>query len=387
MPEAPRRRGGQGAKQAAARPDRHVAAGVGAAVRQQGETPERAAVLGRFADALDRLTTLDLGQRGVISDLHRWAVARQGPGLALAAATALRDRVAPAAVVLIATGWPDRPHVSPLVAETDGPPGAALLARALNVGFGSVPVFIVEDTLVAAMAAIAEAAGLRALAPSEAIAAAASRAPLHACAVLPLSTELDRARDEARRIFESLAPAAVIAVEKGGLNRTGHILTSRGDDTSAALAKADALFWEAQRHGTLTIGIGDGGNEIGMGLLEAEIAESLPFGRVGRDPDRGGIAPHTPVDHLVVATVSNWGATAVAAALAVLAGRPEILHAPRLERAVLEAAARQSLIDGISGHVAPSADGLQCEVHEALALLAGHLVHSTVARLRAEATV
>ncbi len=118
--------------------------------------------------------------------------------------------------MLIATGWPDRPHVSPLVAETDGPPGAALSARALNVGFGCVPVFIVEDILVAAMAAIAEARGLRALAPSEAIAAAASRAPLHACAVLPLSAELDRARDGARRIFKSLAPAAVIAVEKGG---------------------------------------------------------------------------------------------------------------------------------------------------------------------------
>lgn len=342
-----------------------------------------ALLLARFGAALDRLITLDIGQRGVVADLYRWAAARQGEGLALAAAAGLRARLAPGRVVLIATGWPDRPHVSPLVAETDGPPGAALLGRALQLGLGAVPVFVVEADLVAAMAAVAEAAGLRALTPPQAAAAARSRAPLHACAVLPLATDLDAARAEARRMMEELAPAAVIAVEKGGLNRTGHILTSRGDDTTAALAKADALVWEAAARGVLTVGIGDGGNEIGMGVIEAEIAANLPFGRLGRDPAKGGIAPQTPVDHLVVAAVSNWGASAIAAALAVLLDRPSLMHPPGLERAVLEAAARASLIDGISGLVGPSADGLEWEIHDAFARLAGRLVQSTVEKLRA----
>jgi hypothetical protein len=341
-----------------------------------------AILLGRFASVLDRLATLDLGQRGVVGDLHRWAVDRQGDGRAFAAASALAERARPGRVVLIATGWPDRPHITPLVAETDGPPGAALLGRGLHFGLAVVPIFVVESDLVGAMAAVAEAAGLRALKPAEAIAAAASRAPLHACAVVALGTDLDAARAQAKAMFDELRPAAVIAVEKGGLNRTGHILTSRGDDTSAALAKADTLFWEAAQRGVLTIGIGDGGNEIGMGVIEAEIGAQLPYGRVGRDPAKGGIAPHTEVDQLVVAAVSNWGATAVAAALAVLTDRPEVLHPPALERAVLEAAARHSLIDGISGVVAPTADGLETEIHVAFAELAGRLVRSTIAKRR-----
>lgn len=337
-------------------------------------------LLNRFATALDQLVTLDLGQRGVVAELHRWAVDRQGQGRAFAAASALATRARPGHVVLIATGWPDRPHVTPLVAETDGPPGAALLGRGLHFGLGVVPIFVVESDLVCAMASVAEAAGLRALKPGEAIAAAVSRAPLHACAVISLATDLVAARAEAKALFEKFNPTAVIAVEKGGLNRTDHILTSRGDDTSDALAKADTLFWEAGHRGVLTIGIGDGGNEIGMGVIEAEIAAHLPFGRVGRNPVKGGIAPHTQVDQLVVAAVSNWGATAVAAALAVLTGRPEVLHPPALERAVLEAAARHSLIDGISGVVAPTADGLETEVHMAVAELAGRLVRSTIAK-------
>ncbi|WP_337876855.1 glutamate cyclase domain-containing protein [Elioraea sp.] len=207
-------------------------------------TPEAAsAPLTRFAITLDRLTTLDLGQRGVAGELHRWAVARQGDGRAFAAAAALAARVQPGHAVLIATGWPDRPHVTPLVAETDGPPGAALLGRGLHLALGAVPVFVVEADLVGAMAAVAEAAGLRALKPAEAVAAAQSRAPLHACAVIALATDLDTARAQATTMFDEFRPAAVIAIEKGGLNPTGHILTSRGDDTTDALAKVPSRSW------------------------------------------------------------------------------------------------------------------------------------------------
>src|SRR5680860_1516297 len=58
-----------------------------------------------------------------------------------------------------------------------------------------------------------------------------------------------------------------------------------------------------------TIGIGDGGNEIGMGSLPQEI--------INRDiPNGEMIAATTSTDHLIVAGVSTWGGYGIVAALA-----------------------------------------------------------------------
>jgi len=60
-----------------------------------------------------------------------------------------------------------------------------------------------------------------------------------------------------------------------------------------------------------TIGIGDGGNEIGMG--------KIPWDTIRRNIPNGGlIACRVPVDHLIVAGVSNWGAIFAMATLALL---------------------------------------------------------------------
>ena len=70
------------------------------------------------------------------------------------------------------------------------------------------------------------------------------------------------------------------------------------------------------------------------------------------------MVPHQATDVVVAATVSNWGAYGIAAALAVLLQRPDVLHTPQMEEDILRACAREGLIDGVSGQVAPSADGL-----------------------------
>jgi hypothetical protein len=59
----------------------------------------------------------------------------------------------------------------------------------------------------------------------------------------------------------------------------------------------------------VTIGIGDGGNEIGMGLLPSEIVrDDIPNGHL--------IAATTATDHLIVAGVSNWGGWGLLQAMA-----------------------------------------------------------------------
>ena len=57
-----------------------------------------------------------------------------------------------------------------------------------------------------------------------------------------------------------------------------------------------------------TIGIGDGGNEIGMGKIPREvIADNIPNGEQ--------VACQTATDHLIVCGISNWGGYALAAGL------------------------------------------------------------------------
>lgn len=333
-----------------------------------------------FAERIEKLISLDAPARGVIAHLYACARARLGEPLCMRAAHLLHENVKAGQPVFIATGWLDRPHVSRWVAETDGPPGAAALARALHRGLGAVPVILVEEEIVDGMSRVMEASGLRALSVEEALLAAKSSAPIHAGAVLPLPKDPTAAAARARELHERFAPAAVIAIEKGGMNDRGFIHTSRGDDTTEHLAKADFLFKEALSRGIPTIGIGDGGNEIGMGVIADEIRQQIPFGAQAKDAEKGGTAPHTVTDVLVAASISNWGAYGVAACVAYLAGRADVFHDAGVEERLLRVAADASFIDGITGCVDPSADGLASSVHQAFVTVMGATLHQALLR-------
>jgi hypothetical protein len=103
-----------------------------------------------------------------------------------------------------------------------------------------------------------------------------------------------------------------------------------------------------------TIGIGDGGNEIGMGRI--------PWAMIARNIKNGEqIACRVPTDHLVVAGVSNWGAYALAAGVFLLRGvkPPPELFDPNLEHEILEAMVREGpLVDGVTGKQTATVDGL-----------------------------
>jgi hypothetical protein len=322
-----------------------------------------------FAEDIDRLITLDVNRRGVIRTLYRAAREKIGKPLVLAAAETLAGRIEPGSVVLIATGWPDRPWVTPAIGELDGPPGAALLARALHVALGAVPLFIIEEQLKHAMAAAARGAGFAVLTPEQAVEAARSRAPLHAASVLAFPTETGAARDEAKRLIEVYRPKSVISVEKGSANERGVIHNARGEDTTQYMAKVDELVKEAAAAGIATIGIGDGGNEIGMGKIRDVIRREIPFGAKCSCPCGEGIAPEVETDVLVAAAVSNWGCYGVAACLSVIMKRIDSLHDEAMELRTLREAADAGLIDGNTGWVDPGADGIASVTHAAIVTL------------------
>jgi len=138
------------------------------------------------------------------------------------------------------------------------------------------------------------------------------------CLVVPIPYEDEACIAETRRLFERYQPKAVVAIEKNGPNAEGRYSMVDGVDNSDCVIKAARFFEEAARRGVLTIGIGDRGNEIGCGTIAEVPKRLLPFGEQATDA--------TVVDVLVTAAVSNWGASGIAAVLAAILDRPEVMH-------------------------------------------------------------
>jgi hypothetical protein len=101
--------------------------------------------------------------------------------------------------------------------------------------------------------------------------------------------------------------------------------------------------------------VGDGGNEIGMGAVADAVHKYVPHGEI--------LCAKLATDVLLPAGVSNWGCYAIQAALAILSGKPDILHTSALERRLVEAAAAAGLVDGNTGKCEPTVDGLPLDVH------------------------
>jgi hypothetical protein len=103
-----------------------------------------------------------------------------------------------------------------------------------------------------------------------------------------------------------------------------------------------------------TVGIGDGGNEIGMGKVPWEVvARNVPGG--------GRVACRVAADYNIVCGLSNWGGYALAAGVWRLSGRAveADLFSPARHRAVWqEVLRRELLVDGMTGERTLAVDGL-----------------------------
>jgi len=332
------------------------------------------------AEAIDRLITVDVGGRGVIAKLYQAARALSSKPLVLTVAEELQRSLSDKEVVFIATGWPDRTAVDLTIAETDGPSGAAVLARALHRAFGVIPILLTEEQLVPGLCEVVGSAGFKVLPSESVLHTRHSKGPIHAATILPFPISRPEAQREAKRLFDLYSPGAVIVIEKGGMNEAGAIYSCRGEETTETIAKADQLVIEARERKIFTVGIGDGGNEIGMGVIRKEAEEILADG-IGRSVP-GGFAPSVPTDALVVAAVSNWGAYGIAACLSVLLQDEGIFHDQGVERRVLESCAHAGFIDGITGYVEGSVDGIPMDVHLALVRLLKSIINQVLRRSR-----
>ena len=196
--------------------------------------------------------------------------------------------------------------------ETDGPPGTKLLYDAL-AGLGFSPLVVTDPFC----------------------------ADYFRAAGLPFVTfEPEAGEGELLSLLDREQPAGLIAVERCGRAADGRYINSRGRSIGAHMAPLDGLFLLSDAP---SVGIGDGGNEIGMGNLMDGIARRL---------DR--IPCAVKADRLIIATVSNWGALGLCAALGRLPGEAELLAAYAL-------CPQTGLIDGMTGESALSEDGFSLE--------------------------
>src|SRR5260370_41238260 len=80
--------------------------------------------------------------RGVTYPLYEAARKKQKKPLTWLAAKLLKDSIKPGDHVFVVTGAGTPPGLP--AGETDGPPGAAAIARAIEIGLGGKPVLISE---------------------------------------------------------------------------------------------------------------------------------------------------------------------------------------------------------------------------------------------------
>lgn len=226
--------------------------------------------------------------------------------------------------VLIVTGFYIPAGGAP---ETDGPPGAATLAAAL-AALGCRPVYVTDERSAVLVRGLA------------------GGAPV---VEFPIADH-ETSRAFAASLLAEHTPSLVVAVERCGLTEEGLYRNMRGEDVSAHNAKVDYLFADS----TPSVGIGDGGNEIGMGNLLPVIPLVMPM---------AGPPCATKTTRLVIASVSNWGAWGLVAALSRLTGRP-MLPTPDEARRQLERAVELGAVDGVSGRRTLTVDGFSAGENE-----------------------
>ncbi|KAF1647785.1 D-glutamate cyclase, mitochondrial, partial [Eudyptes chrysocome] len=236
---------------------------------------------------LETLIGIDPGDRGIIH-LHR-------QNELLKACLSISH----ARSVLITTGFPTHFAYEP-PEENDGPPGALAIAAILQALEKEVAIVTDQRAMNLNKKIIEEAVQLGIL---------KRPVPL-------LSYQRESADSALMFLCENGNPGRprfdhLIAIERAGMAADGNYYNARKVNIKHLVDPIDELFLAAQTiPGVTTTGVGDGGNELGMGKVKDAVKKHIKDGDV--------IACDVEADFTIVAGVSNWGGYAIACALYIL---------------------------------------------------------------------
>jgi hypothetical protein len=332
-------------------------------------------IIGEYVDRIVNVEMLehDYPRRGRTHLLYDAARAKQGAPLTYLAAKGLIENVNKGDYVILLSGA----GISPWLewGETDGPTGIASLARALSLGLGANPVYVGNEKELGPVIAAGVAAGVTVL-DREAIEVYKRK---NTALVVPFPLGEKGAKEKALEIVDQFRPAAVIGVEKHAPNPVGVWHSAAGQAISGETQPhVHHIVDEAQRRGAFTIGIGDGGNEIGFGLIREEANEiyKQAYGTTCQCDCGGGEATATATDVLVSAAVSNWGAYGVSAMIAFMLQDPFILQDADTERRMVEAMVAKGAVAAGLGASVPWVDGTSPAVQQAIVTILQEIVHN-----------
>jgi len=321
-------------------------------------------------ESIDRLMTLECRNvnAGMLPPLYDAARAAVGGPLCRAAAERLASAVKPGDAVIVTTGAGGPPWL--FKGETDGPLGAAGLARALALGLRAWPLILTEERSKTPVEMTLAAAGISLL-PED-----MARVRPTTATLLEFPVDSVEAERVARAFIDRYRPAAMILVEKTSPNRAGviHSVSGQAWTPKVEFVRVEFLVDECRRQGIPTIGIGDHGNEIGFGLIEDVVRKTVPRGDICQCACGQGMASAIATDVVIPASISNWGAYGIEAALAILKGDPNLLHDTGTERAMLHACVMAGAVDGVTSRQILAVDGTNAESQVAIIALLAELV-------------
>ncbi|XP_006158051.1 D-glutamate cyclase, mitochondrial isoform X1 [Tupaia chinensis] len=201
--------------------------------------------------------------------------------------------------VLITTGFPTHFNHEP-PEETDGPPGAIALAAFLQAL--EKEVHLVVDR---------RAWSLHKKLTEDAIEQGVLKTPI------PILTYQGETMEAAQAFLckdgDPKSPRFdhLVAIERAGRAADGNYYNARKMNIKHLVDPIDDLVLAARKiPGISTTGVGDGGNELGMGKVKEAVKRHIRNGDV--------IACDVEADFAVIAGVSNWGGYALACALYIL---------------------------------------------------------------------
>jgi hypothetical protein len=326
-----------------------------------------------IGENLDKVISIDWRGSGFIHPLYDILRKQTDRALTINAASMLSQRVKEGDVVFILTGFPVGPfdviregkeehrhefESDILSYETDGPVAAAMLARAIDIGFKAKPIILSEDDCVPIVNACCNAAGLRVMKTFE-----KSKILSHSVTVLGFTKDLNEAKKLASELVKKYNPAAAVSIERPGRNEKGHYHMANGRAITDFVAKLDEVFEAVAAAGGLTVAIGDLGNELGMGALKEATQKIIFYGKKCRCGCGGGVGSAFKAEATIFGSVSDDVAYAFIAALAYLLEKPDLLQSTDMQRRVLEASATAGAIDGPSGLTVPWIDFLDLTIH------------------------
>jgi len=225
-------------------------------------------------------------------------------------------------VIFIATGFYVAGH-----AETDGPPGALIISLVLKK-LGYTPVILTDKYC----QNFFEKYDIKVI-------------------YMEIAMENEKKIEFVERTIKENNPTGMISIERCGLNIQGKYANMRNISISEYTAEID-LFFKIYYNKIPTVGIGDGGNEIGMGNLEDIIKNNLNL-----------VPCKIKVDKLIISSVSNWGGYGLVAYLCNLTNNKQFFET--VEKTVkdyIKFIISLGSVDGITHENVEKVDGFDIDI-------------------------